>query len=204
MFLILILITAISVIIHEYFHGWTASKLEDPTPKDNGRLTLNPLRHIDLFGTIILPILILAFSKGLISFGYAKPIPINFYRFRKPKKDIMWVGIAAPLVNFIIALFLILVFKTIKAPQLISEIIIWSINLNLIIAIFNLLPIPPLDGSKIIASLLPSRLSFNYLKMETIGFFSIISFTILGGINWFLLPLSRTIMSFFMGEHKIF
>lgn len=199
MFFILILIVFISVIIHEYFHGWMAHKLGDPTPKDSGRLTLNPLVHIDAFGTIILPILSLSLSKGLISFGYAKPVPINFYHFPKPKRDIIWVGIVGPLANFIIALFLIVILRIITIPQTAYEIIIWSITVNLITGIFNLLPIPPLDGSKILASFLPSRLSFNYLRIELMGLFVIVLSILTGIINWFIIPITRVIISFCLG-----
>ena len=102
--ILFIIILFFSITMHEFAHGWVAYKLGDLTPKHSGRLTLNPLAHINLFGTVLLPILILIISRGLFSFGYAKPVPINPYNFKNPKKDIRWVGAAGPGSNIIIAI----------------------------------------------------------------------------------------------------
>jgi len=177
LFIIFIIpVILLSIIFHEYSHGWMAYKLGDPTPKDSGRLTFNPLAHIDLFGTIILP-LISAFVFGFI-FGYAKPVPINPYHFKNPRKDIMYVGLAGPAANIIIAALLVLLFK-LPIPAL-QELLIPAIILNLILAIVNLMPIPPLDGSKVFAFFLPNDLAYKYLRIGTYGLF-ILYFLVLSG-----------------------
>jgi Zn-dependent protease len=179
----LVLLLFISITLHEFFHGWTAYKLGDPTPKDAGRLTLNPLKHLDVFGTFILPVLLLLISRGTFSFGYAKPVPINPYHFRNPKRDIMWVGLAGPLVNLAIAIFLVTLLKF-KIPFF-EQVFFEGMIINLMLAIFNLFPLPPLDGSKIIAAFLPSRISYRYLKMELAGFIVIAALLFTGFFDWF-------------------
>ncbi|MCK5492647.1 MAG: site-2 protease family protein, partial [Candidatus Omnitrophica bacterium] len=124
----------------------------DLTAKHSGRLTLNPLAHIDPFGTVVLPILTLIISRGLFPFGYAKPVPINPYNFKNPKKDIRWVGAAGPGINIIFAIILSLIIKL--NVSFLQDALKLGVLINLILAIFNLIPIPPLDGSKILASLL--------------------------------------------------
>jgi Zn-dependent protease len=195
---LLIFILYLSITVHEYSHSWMAYKLGDPTPKDSGRLTLNPIAHIDLFGTIILPFLLFKISNGRFSFGYAKPVPINPYHFKNPKKDIMWVGIAGPLANLLIAIFLTLIFKILptKIPIFISEIVIGGLIINLSLAIFNLIPIPPLDGSRVISAFLPYNLSHRYMKMQTAGFFIIALLIMTGILKWFIFPLLKAIISF--------
>lgn len=184
----------ISITLHEYSHGFVATKLGDPTPKASGRLTLNPLAHIDIFGTIILPILLFKLSSGKFSFGYAKPVPINPYHFKNPKKDILWVGLAGPAVNFLIATLLIVVLKA-SNYLFIPEILIEGILINLILGIFNLIPIPPLDGSRVLSALLPYKLSYLYLKMETVGSFIIVLLIMMGFFRWFMFPIVTHIFS---------
>lgn len=188
MFIFFILILFISITLHEYFHGWMASKLGDPTPKESGRLTLNPLAHIDPFGTIILPFLLLMLSRGAFSFGYAKPVPINPYHFKNPKKDIMWVGLAGPLANFFIVFCLVALLKIGISffPQEFTAVIIQGIFINLVLGMFNLIPIPPLDGSKIAASFLSNKLYYQYLKMERVGFLIILLLMAAGFFRWVL------------------
>lgn len=183
---LLILILFISITFHEYAHGWIADRLGDPTPRNSGRLTLNPIAHIDPFGTLLLPILLFMVSRGAFSFGYAKPIPIKPYHFKNPKRDMQWVGISGPAANILIVLILTFLLRT---KILVSEVIVWGVIINLILAIFNLVPIPPLDGSRIVVAWLPHRLAASYLRMESYGFI-IIAILILGGFfNWFILPL---------------
>jgi len=165
MIIFLVLILLISITFHEYAHGWMAHRLGDPTPKDNGRLTLNPLAHIDPFGTVILPFILSLI--GLFPLGYAKPVPINPNHFKNPKKDMMWVGIAGPAVNFIIAFSLILIFK--MGIRVFPQGFIVAILVNIILGLLNLIPIPPLDGSRILAALLPGRLVYKYLRIESYG-----------------------------------
>ena len=194
MTLLFLLILYVSITLHEYSHGWTAYKLGDPTPKESGRLTLNPLAHIDPFGTIIMPLLLIILSRGTFAFGYAKPVPINPYHFRNPKKDIMWVGLSGPLTNLCIALLLSLLAKM-PFLSFIAAALVWGVIINLVLAIFNLLPMPPLDGSRVVAALLPYRLSYMYLKMEMAGFFIVILLIMLGFFDWFLFPLVRIMLA---------
>jgi Zn-dependent protease len=192
MIIFYILIIFFSITLHEYFHGWTAYKLGDPTPKISGRLSLNPLSHIDFFGTIILPFLLLVMSRGAFSFGYAKPVPINPYHFKRPKRDFMLVGLAGPLANISIALILAFF---LKLTSLFYDVIVWGIVINLILGFFNLLPIPPLDGSKVVAYFLPSRFYFNFLRLEMVGFIIIIFLIMIGFFEWFILPLIKIALS---------
>lgn len=199
--LILIVILFVSITFHEYAHGWMADRLGDPTPKQSGRLSLNPLVHIDLFGTIILPILLLILSSRLLgqplAIGYAKPVPINPYHFRRPRKDIALVGLAGPLMNILIAVFLSLLVRL--GFPLFTEAIILGIMINLILAIFNLTPVPPLDGSKVVASLLPKNTAYKYLKIESYGFFIIVLLLASGFFKWFILPLVSILLVYLLG-----
>ena len=190
----LIVILFLSIAFHECAHGWVAYKLGDPTPKYSGRLTLNPIAHIDPFGTIILPLLLLLASKGTFAIGYAKPVPINTYHFKNPKKDIRWVGAAGPMANFSIALFLTIILKTRITPF--SDVLLAGIFINLILSLFNLIPIPPLDGSKILASLLPNHIVKNYLKLEPYGFIIILGLVMTGFFQWFIVPLAFFILQY--------
>jgi len=179
-----------AIMIHEVSHGWVAYKLGDPTAKLSGRLTLNPASHIDPIGTILFPIALL-FMQSRVIFGWAKPVPINFMALRNPKKDIIWVGAAGPLSNIIIAFVtgaLIRLFPFTYVPVL-SDILILSVKFNLVLAAFNLIPIPPLDGSRILFGLLPPNAAMKYIKMEPYGF--VILFVLLwyGLLNWFVDPL---------------
>lgn len=192
--LLLVLILFLSITVHEYAHGWVAHTLGDPTPKSSGRLTLNPLAHIDPFGTIILPVLLLIISRGSFSFGYAKPVPINPYHFKNPKKDILWVGLAGPAANFLLALFFAAILK-VSNYSFIPEIITEAIVINIILAVFNLVPIPPLDGSRVVSALLPYRLSLVYRKIETAGTFIIMFLIMFGFFKWFILPIVMFILS---------
>ncbi len=186
----LIVILLFSVIIHEYAHGYTADKLGDPTPRASGRLTLNPIAHIDPFGTILLPMLIFFTTRGAFLFGYAKPVPINPYHFKNPRRDTFLVSISGPLANILIALILTLI---LHLKIFVSEILIMGIIINLILAIFNLIPIPPLDGSRVVACLLPKHIANLYLKIEPYGFLIIVLLIATRVFNWFIFPAVRII-----------
>jgi len=200
---ILILILFVSITFHEYAHGWVASKLGDPTPKQSGRLSLNPLVHIDPFGTIILPIILLVISTRIIGqpfylLVYAKPVPINPYHFKNPKKDIALVGLAGPLMNILIAIVLSLLLR--MGFPLFTEAIVLGIMVNLILAIFNLVPIPPLDGSKLLLPFLSKKATNNYRKLEPLYFsYSGPAFYQWVFFRWFILPLVSLILFGLLG-----
>ncbi len=184
--IILIALAIFSIIIHEVSHGAAAYVLGDNTAKRHGRLTLNPIPHIDLLGTIILPgalfSLSILTSKPLFIFGWAKPVPINPYNLRKPKRDIALVGLAGPLSNFIIAI----ICSAVAASVNISYIKILFNNLgiiNLILFTFNIIPIPPLDGSRILTGLLPKNWAIKYNSLEPWGIFILLSIFLLDPIR---------------------
>lgn len=180
----LLLILLVSIAFHEYCHGWVADRLGDNTPRSSGRLTLNPIAHIDLFGTIILPIMLLIVSTRLgrpFAIGYAKPMPVNPYHFKSPKKDMSLVAIAGPCANLLMALVLTaLLHLGIFSFELLKMAAVFGIQINLLLFIFNLIPIPPLDGSRILAGVLPGRWAAKYFRIEPYGFF-IITFLLLSG-----------------------
>jgi Zn-dependent protease len=156
--------------VHEFAHGWVANKLGDPTARYSGRLTLNPLAHIDPVGTLVVPILLII-SRAPIIFGWAKPVPVNFLNLRNPKGDMVWVGLSGPLANFCTAFLLSLLIKS-GIINDINTLILLSVGIwiNLALGIFNLLPIPPLDGSRIATGLLPERFALIYNSLEPFGF----------------------------------
>ena len=162
-----------SIIIHEYFHGYVALKAGDPTAKYAGRLTLNPIPHIDLIGTIVLPLMLLLSNSSLL-FGWAKPVPVNPYNFRNPGKDNLKVAAAGPLSNFGLALvFTVLCIATINTfshGNIAVDLFDFGIKINLILAFFNLIPIPPLDGSHILYYFLPDHMRESYSRISKYGF----------------------------------
>ncbi len=145
-----------SAIIHEYAHAWTADQLGDPTARNAGRLTLNPKAHIDFFGTFLLPVILLLVSGGNFIFAYAKPVPFNPFNLKNQKRDIGLVAAAGPVSNLLLAfIFAMLIrFLPLNDFSFILSIIVYA---NILLAVFNLVPIPPLDGSKILFSLLPDN-----------------------------------------------
>lgn len=171
--ILIIAFLILSLGIHEAAHAWVAWKRGDDTARLMGRLTLNPIAHIDPFMTIILPT-ILALSGGFI-FGGAKPVPVNYYNLKKPLRDMMLVAIAGPLSNFFLAVVFLAVNKLLiwefemppgaLAPAVMSG----ACYVNMILAIFNMIPIPPLDGSRVMAWLLPERMREGYVSLERFG-----------------------------------
>ncbi len=175
----------VSLTIHEYAHGWVAYKCGDDTAKRLGRLTLNPLAHITLFGTIILPL--------IAHFGWAKPVPVNFAVLTK--RDIFKVAAAGPAVNILLAIVLALAFHLFKLNALpaIGNFVLLAIFFNLILAVFNLLPIPPLDGSKMVYVCLKSPEAIRaYMNYARYGMIILIGFFVLGGFR-LLLPVVATL-----------
>ena len=166
-----------AITVHEVAHGWVAKKYGDNTAFALGRLTLNPIKHIDLFGTIILPGLLLMTGTGFI-FGWAKPVPVDPRNFKNPLRDMAIVALAGPVANLLMALAWALITRlgvTIGAgAEAIALPLIYSgvagISINLVLALINLLPIPPLDGSRILTGILPSYWAWQYNRLERYGF----------------------------------
>lgn len=171
----------ISLSIHEYAHGWTAYRFGDDTAKRMGRLTLNPIAHISLFGTIIMPL--------LVHFGWAKPVPVNFSVLNK--KQIFLVAFAGPAANLSLACALAVAFHLfrLKAVPFVGDFVLLAILFNIILAVFNLIPIPPLDGSRMVYASLKSPEAINaYRQVGQFGMLLLIGFLFLGGFERIILP----------------
>ncbi len=189
-----------SIILHEVAHGYAAYRLGDPTAKYSNRLTLNPMAHVDLFGSIILPLILIVVHSPVL-FGWAKPVPFNPYYFRDPKRGIMIVGAAGPLTNFALALISGLLFQLV-APfaAVVGLFLAYFCVTNVILGTFNLIPIPPLDGSRVLYGLLPERWLRSYMELEKYGF--IILFVLLwgGALDRLIYPIAGNLLRFFLGK----
>ncbi len=184
--LLLILAVAPAIILHEIAHGWVALLMGDSTAKDEGRLTLNPIKHIDLLGSIIVPgFLYLVHSPFF--FGWAKPVPVNFGRIKNYRLGLILVAAAGPLTNVLLAMIYIWIYKLGILPGL-SQTWQWAIIFNIALCIFNLMPIPPLDGSRIVMGVLPRQLMFWYSRLEPFGLIIVVILLQLGMLK-FLYPL---------------
>ncbi len=179
----------IAMTVHEFAHGWVAYRLGDSTAKYSGRLTLNPLAHIDPFWTLLLPLLLFVSTSGHFVFGAAKPVPINYYALRNPKKGIIWIGLSGPLANFILAFFLSIILRFFSLSVVVNLIISNLIAINVVLGVFNLIPLPPLDGSRIIMGLLPESLSRKYSLIEPYGFILVIALLWMGAFDRVVWPL---------------
>jgi Zn-dependent protease len=194
-----IVIAAIPVLfaitLHEAAHGYVARHFGDMTAHAAGRISLNPIRHIDPVGTILLPLLTLA--VGGILFGWAKPVPVNFSALRHPKKDMLWVALAGPASNLLMAIGWAIVAKVSWAfpesyyaePML--EMAQIGIKINAVLMVLNLLPLPPLDGGRIAVSMLPYRQAFQLSKVEPYGMMILIVLAVTPVLSWILSPLYR-------------
>lgn len=187
-----------AITLHEAAHGYVAKYFGDTTAYSLGRVSLNPIRHIDPVGTVILPLVLLAISKlvgGGFIFGWAKPVPVNFANLRRPKADMLWVAAAGPAANLAMAIFWILMVK-ISFMEFMGD---YSVPLalmgaagvlvNAIFMVLNLLPIPPLDGGRIVVSLLPHRQAYQFARIEPYGLFIIIGMMFLKILDYVLWPL---------------
>ena len=172
-----IIVLIFSAIVHEYMHGWMANELGDPTAKNMGRLTLNPLVHLDLWGSVVLPIF-LYFSTGFV-FGYAKPVPYNPFNLRDPKYDPVKVALAGPLSNLALAIFFGLFIRFVPiGNEVLIALLGLIVQINLILFVFNIIPLPQLDGSRVIFPFLPRPLQEFYAKAEAFGMIIALAFVI--------------------------
>lgn len=183
----------LALTFHEFAHGFVAYRLGDPTAKSMGRLTLNPLKHLDPLGTI---------AFFIIKFGWAKPVPVNPAYFRNPKRDMLWVALAGPVTNLCLAIVSAILAKALwlVAANLpystmaeaflvpINGMLIASVWINLVLCIFNFLPIPPLDGSRILTGLLPNNLARSYMRVERYGFIIIMILAFSGMLSKVIMP----------------
>ena len=188
--LIWVIPVLLAITLHEAAHGWTASKFGDHTARMMGRVTLNPVKHIDPVGTIIVPLTLLIMSTGFI-FGWAKPVPINFNALRSPKSGMIWVALAGPGANLIMAigwLFVAILSFNNNIPIML-KMAGAGIFINILLAVFNLLPIPPLDGSRVISALLPNPLAYKYNQLERFGFVILIGLMFIGGFSYIVWPI---------------
>jgi len=186
----------LAVVLHEVAHGWVADRLGDDTARWLGRLTLNPIKHIDPVGTVLIPVLLIAVGSPFL-FGYAKPVPINWRKLRNPKRDMVWVALAGPATNLLLALASAALLAV--AVSMPAE-LVWimkplammcqaSIIINLVLCIFNLLPLPPLDGGRVAVGLLPGPMAYQLSRLEPFGFLIIVALLLLGVLQAVIGPL---------------
>ncbi len=189
----------LAITLHEAAHGYVARYFGDPTADQAGRITLNPLRHIDPVGTLLVPAGILALSAllgaGGILFGWAKPVPVNFSRLRNPKADMLWVAAAGPFTNLLMALGWAILFRVAMAGEAgdftlpMMKMADAGMQINAVLMVLNLLPIPPLDGGRIAVSLLPHRLAWSFARLEPYGFPILLALLFTGVLGTILSPL---------------
>jgi Zn-dependent protease len=186
-----------AIAAHEFAHAWSAHSLGDMTARSSGRMTLNPLAHIDLFGTILLPAMLI-FARFPVVFGWAKPVPVNPANFASPRKGMMMTSAAGPLANFILAGIFSVLLRSLSGapsfPPLLSLFFVYSILINVVIGLFNLIPLPPLDGSNILAGLLPERAAASYMKLSKYGLIFLVAFLYLGLFDRLIMPVASMLI----------
>ena len=193
----------LAITLHEAAHGYVARHFGDPTAWQAGRISLNPLRHVELFGTILLPVLLHLIGSPFL-FGWAKPVPVDFSRLRHPKRDMLWVAAAGPGVNLLMAVFwtallkvdTLIPFNYFSQPlALMCEI---GIGVNLALMGLNLLPLPPLDGGRIVTSLLPWEYAVRFARLERWGFFILLALLYFNVLNYTVWPLVSLLKRFLL------
>ncbi len=180
-----------AITLHEAAHAYAAKHFGDLTAYAQGRMSLNPIKHIDLFGTILIP-LALALLKSPFIFGYAKPVPVDFSRLRNPKRHMAWVALAGPAANLIMALMWMVVFYSLDAAAVDEEYFFLvakaGVFINLVLFAFNLFPLPPLDGGRIMTSILPLRYAIKFARIEPYGFFIVLGLMMLNLLHYWMVP----------------
>jgi len=198
---VLVVPVLFAIVVHEVAHGWVAKLLGDPTASRLGRLTLNPLKHIDPVGTILVPGLLVLLRTGFV-FGWAKPVPITWENLRHPKRDMAIVAAAGPAANLLMALFWAVLAKI---GFLLPDTTAWigeplrymglgGILANVLLMVFNLLPLPPLDGGRVAVGLLPGPLAWQLSRLEPYGFFILIGLMITGVLGYLILPVAELVI----------
>jgi Zn-dependent protease len=183
-----------AITIHEAAHGYVARWFGDNTAYAAGRVTLNPIKHIDPMGTIVMPLLLYFATHGAFLFGYAKPVPVNFGNLRKPRQHSVWVALAGPASNFIQAILWAIAFIVLSGSGVTER--FWlamckaGVLTNLVMWAFNLFPVPPMDGGRVVVGLLPRRAAWSFSRIEPWGFFIVMALVIAGIVgDWWLRPL---------------
>lgn len=195
-----------AITIHEAAHGYVARALGDNTAYALGRVTLNPIRHVDPMGTIVMPLLLYFATKGAFLFGYAKPVPVNFGQLRHPKRDMIWVALAGPASNFAQAILWAVAYTLLAGSGITERFFLEmckaGVLVNLVMWAFNLFPLPPLDGGRILVGLLPRRLAWSFSRIEPWGFFIVLGLVLVGivGTYWLrpLIGLGYVILDFLL------
>ena len=196
----------LAITLHEAAHGLVADKLGDPTARKLGRITMNPIKHIDPQGTIIIPLLMIVMSKMLLgqvmAFGWAKPVPVDPRQFKQPLLDMALVALAGPVSNFVMAslwaLFISLSVAVVSDRELLDHLVFMGeigIFINILLLVLNLLPIPPLDGGRVVAGLLPHQLALTYLRIEPFGMWILLALLFTGVLGQVMWPLIVTFQS---------
>ncbi len=197
-----------AITLHEAAHGYVARYFGDNTAALAGRISLNPIRHIDPIGTIIVPIAIILLSSAsgqLFIFGWAKPVPVNFNNLRDPKNNMRWVAAAGPFVNFLMAAgWAAITWAMLSTPhsqftEALYLMALAGVQINIVLMVLNLLPIPPLDGSRIVVSLLPIRYAIPYMRLEPYGFFILLLLLVSGALGYLLFPFIRFFQQLLIG-----
>jgi Zn-dependent protease len=180
-----------AITLHEAAHAYAAKYFGDSTAYVQGRMSLNPIRHIDPFGTILIPVMLYVVSSPFL-FGYAKPVPVDWGKLRKPKRDMIWVALAGPAANLFMALLWLLFSIALVAMQVNEPFFVKmaqaGVIVNLVIFAFNLLPIPPLDGGRILTGLLPHRYAYQFAQLEPYGFFIVLALVFLQVLKFWMVP----------------
>jgi len=194
-------ILLMSVVVHEFAHGWMAFRLGDPTAKYYGRLTLNPIKHLDFWGSFMVPLMLFIFSQGTMMFGWAKPVPYNPYNLKDQRYGSAKVAFAGPAANLLVALVFGLGLRYLPMELMIStglgQVFGLIVFLNILLAIFNLMPIPPLDGSKVLFTFLPASMENLRIFLEQYGMF-VLLFFIFFAFDW-IMPLVLLIFRLIVG-----
>ncbi|MDH4161246.1 MAG: site-2 protease family protein [Nitrospirota bacterium] len=203
-----------AIVLHEVAHGWVAYRLGDPTAKEMGRLTLNPISHIDLFGTVLMPLMLFVLTDGRMLFGYAKPVPINPAYFKDPKKGMALSALAGPGINIVMAvassLFLRVVMTGLEGnvPEPywswiavpLTLMLGYAVVINVVLAVLNLIPIPPLDGSRVVYWALPDRQAMMYYRLEPYGTLILMALIMMGVLGKIMTPVIRPLLSLLLGD----
>lgn len=180
-----------AITLHEAAHAYAAKYFGDLTAYSQGRMSLNPIRHIDLFGTILIPLALALLSSPFL-FGYAKPVPVDFSRLRNPKKQMAWVALAGPAANLFMALLWMIIFISLDAAGMQEEYFFLvakaGFKINLVLFAFNLFPLPPLDGGRIMTSILPNRYAYKFTRLEPYGFFIVLGLMMLNLLKYWMMP----------------